>query len=207
MHGHRQLFTDPHLGRRGHQQGDGNTKRSRCLVSSQRFRLRQAESLIQVFVFVSPTAAFPKIHPTPELLEGQQRQQQREDGRADGAGASRGPVHRHPHRHGFQHSDVGGGEPSVRREQGAQRAKDGDIKDYDLFTPARLEARLCPAGQWRLTVLFIWLYIFQLYFYFLYGVECNHSIWDSRNKCSAVTFSGIEKPGRGGWGDSSGTRR
>lgn len=43
-------------------------------------------------------AAFQKINPTPELLEGQQQRQER---RADGAGASGSPVHRHSHRHGF----------------------------------------------------------------------------------------------------------
>lgn len=47
VHGHSQLFTDPHLGRRGHQQGIGNTKRSLYLLISGCFCLCEAELLMQ----------------------------------------------------------------------------------------------------------------------------------------------------------------
>lgn len=123
-------------------------------------------------------AAFQKLNPTPELLEGQQCQQQCEDGCTNGAGESGGSVHRQSHRHGFQCTDVGGGEPSVRQKQAARWANDKDKKVYALFIPARLVVRLCPAGQYRFLIVFI-LCIFQLFLFFLYGVEWNCTIWDS----------------------------
>lgn len=127
MHGHSQLFTDPHLGCRGHQQGNGNTKRSLCLITSRYFRLFEAEPLMQtvslLLFFFFFIVAFQKIHPTPELLEGQQCHQQCEDGRRDGAGDSRRSFHCHSHRRGFQCTDVGGGEPSLRQEQAPPTSK------------------------------------------------------------------------------------
>lgn len=130
MHGHSQLFTDPHLGRRGHQQGNGNAKRSERLPLSECFCLQEAQPLTParpLAGFPSSVAAFQKINPSSELLEGQQRRRRREARPADGAGAgaSRGSVHRHSHRHGFQRADVGGGEPSVRQKPDERRIRKG----------------------------------------------------------------------------------
>lgn len=82
-------------------------------------------------------AAFQKIHPTPELLEGQQCHQQCEDGRADGAGESRRSFHGHSHRHGFQCTDVGGGEPSLRQKQAPQRANDTGKRMLRFIHPSK----------------------------------------------------------------------
>lgn len=140
---------------------------SSSLYASVSVRLNLWHKLFLLLFFFSPIAAVQKINPTPELLEGQQRQQRCEDRRTNGAGESWGSVHRHSHRHGFQCTDVGGREPSVRQKRAARRAKDKDKKDYALFIPARLVVRLCPAGQCRFLILFI-LCIFQLYFYFFF---------------------------------------
>lgn len=103
-----------------------------------------------------------------------------------GARESWDSIHCHSHRHGLHCNDLGGGKPSMtaQREQWWMHS-DEDITMsrgrgiyYVIHTNSALVARLCPAGQCILIVLFILLCMFKLYFLNMFLYTCRiYGFW------------------------------
>lgn len=153
VHGHSQLFTDPHLGHRGHQQGNGNTKRSLYLFISGCFCLCEAEPLMQtvsllLFSFCSGSKNqsdpwTPGGSTMPTAVRGWAPKWSR-----------RGSLLRSPSLSQTWISMRWRGRWGAKVEAETSILK-SDKKDDAFFIPARLVVRLCPAGQCRFLILFI----------------------------------------------------